>query len=136
MKDSFFLDSSVIIYTIDGDIEKKSTTIRLLEKRPIISTQVINEISNVMRKKFSLDYSSIFEITSKIIENSNLVLIDYNSITLAYYIAGTYNYSYYDSLIISSALDNNCNILYSEDMQHNQIVEKRLRIVNPFRTQE
>jgi len=26
----------------------------------------------------------------------------------------------------------NCEILYSEDLQHNQLIEKKLRIVNPF----
>lgn len=41
-------------------------------------------------------------------------------------------FSYYDSLIVSSALLGECNILYSEDMQHNLKVEKTLTIVNPF----
>ena len=37
-----------------------------------------------------------------------------------------------DSLMISSALLNNCNILYSEDLQHNQLIENQLQIINPF----
>jgi predicted nucleic acid-binding protein len=43
-----------------------------------------------------------------------------------------YQYSYYDSLIIASALENQCDILYSEDMQHQQLIENRLLIFNPF----
>jgi predicted nucleic acid-binding protein len=43
-----------------------------------------------------------------------------------------YNISYYDSLILSSAINSKCTILYTEDMQHNQIIENQLKIINPF----
>jgi predicted nucleic acid-binding protein len=43
-----------------------------------------------------------------------------------------YGYSYYDCLILASALLNDCEYLYSEDMQHNQLIEGKLKIVNPF----
>jgi predicted nucleic acid-binding protein len=133
MSDSlFFLDSSVIIYAIDKYPPKKESTLQLLERKPVISTQVINEISNVMHRKFHFDYPSIFQITSKIVENSHLALIDYKTIALALNLAGTYSFSYYDSLILASALENNCTVLYSEDMQHKQIIEERLQILNPY----
>ncbi|SDN51183.1 PIN domain-containing protein [Desulfonauticus submarinus] len=44
-----------------------------------------------------------------------------------------YKFSYWDSLIVASALENNCSILYTEDMQDGQIIEKKLEIVNPFK---
>ena len=44
-----------------------------------------------------------------------------------------YNLQYFDSLIISTALENKCNILYSEDMQHELIIDNRLKIINPFK---
>jgi predicted nucleic acid-binding protein len=43
-----------------------------------------------------------------------------------------YHYSWWDSLILASALENFCSVLYSEDLQHGQVVEKSLKIVNPF----
>ncbi len=43
-----------------------------------------------------------------------------------------YRFSYYDSLIVASALENDCSILYTEDMQNGQLIEDKLRIVNPF----
>jgi predicted nucleic acid-binding protein len=43
-----------------------------------------------------------------------------------------YKFSFFDSLIITAALEANCDILYSEDMQSGQIVENTLKIVNPF----
>ena len=37
----------------------------------------------------------------------------------------------YDSLIIAAALEAGCDTLYSEDMQHGQVIEG-IRIENPF----
>ncbi|RFM26708.1 PIN domain-containing protein [Deminuibacter soli] len=55
---------------------------------------------------------------------------------------GTYNHALalvtkhdlqlFDAVIVATALENNCDILYSEDMQHGQLFENQLRIVNPF----
>jgi len=44
-----------------------------------------------------------------------------------------YKFQFYDCLIIATALENNCTILYSEDMQHNQLIEDKLTILNPFK---
>ena len=43
-----------------------------------------------------------------------------------------YNYSWYDSLIVGTALEAGCETLYSEDMQNGQLINNSLRIVNPF----
>ena len=43
-----------------------------------------------------------------------------------------YKFSFYDSIIIAAALDAKCSILYTEDLQHKQIIEKTLTIINPF----
>ena len=44
-----------------------------------------------------------------------------------------YNFSYWDSLIIASALSAGASIVYSEDMQDGLVVADRLEIVNPFK---
>ena len=51
---------------------------------------------------------------------------------LAIRIAKEYRFAWYDSLIIASALENSCSILVSEDLQHGQVIEKSLTIINPF----
>ena len=43
-----------------------------------------------------------------------------------------YNLQFYDALIVSTALENSCTILYSEDMQDKLVIEKKLKIINPF----
>ena len=46
--------------------------------------------------------------------------------------AERYKFSFYDSVIVASALHARCKILYSEDLQHGQVIEKQLRVTNPF----
>ena len=43
-------------------------------------------------------------------------------------------YSFYDSLILASALQASASVIYTEDLQHNQLFNGNLRIVNPFLT--
>ncbi|OQB67484.1 MAG: hypothetical protein BWX92_04000 [Deltaproteobacteria bacterium ADurb.Bin135] len=43
-----------------------------------------------------------------------------------------YSLSFYDALIVSSALDSNCTVLLTEDLQSGLFINDRLRIVNPF----
>ena len=50
-------------------------------------------------------------------------------------IAERYDYRIYDSLIVASALEAKCELLYSEDLQDRQVVDGRLRIRNPFRSE-
>ena len=45
-----------------------------------------------------------------------------------------YGFSLYDSLVIAAALNAGCRILYSEDLQHGQLIDRQLRVVNPFST--
>lgn len=59
-------------------------------------------------------------------------LIDKEAILLSFKITKQYKYSIWDSLIIASALESNCSVLYTEDMQDGQIIDGKLTIVNPF----
>jgi predicted nucleic acid-binding protein len=65
-------------------------------------------------------------------DNFDFAVIRKQDIKTAITIKQRYRYSYWDSLIIASALEANCSILYTEDMHNGQIIEKRLKILNPF----
>jgi predicted nucleic acid-binding protein len=43
-----------------------------------------------------------------------------------------YKFSFYDSLMVASALHAVCKTLYSEDLQHWQAIDKQLEVTNPF----
>jgi predicted nucleic acid-binding protein len=47
-------------------------------------------------------------------------------------IAERYGFSVYDAMIVASAIEVGCDILWSEDMQGGMVLEEGLRIVNPF----
>ncbi|MBK9332984.1 MAG: PIN domain-containing protein [Ignavibacteria bacterium] len=133
--DIFFFDSNILIYLVDIDLEKKhKTSSLLLDEQSYISTQVINENVNICLKKLKLNKDETFRHGKFLIDKFNLVLIDKDIIYKAFDIMNKYLYSYWDSLIISAAIKCNSSILFSEDMQNNQTIEGKLRIINPFRT--
>ena len=137
MKDRVFLDTNILIYAYSNDEKQKQRiALELINKYSqniIISTQVINELTNVLFKKFKIDAPIIEE---SILELDNIFKIKQFSLTTqikAIHIKEKYKLQYYDSLIVSSALENNCTILYSEDMQNSQIIDNKLTITNPFK---
>ncbi len=67
------------------------------------------------------------------IDNFHTTIVDGETVLFASSLREKYKFSYWDSLIVSSALKNNCKILYTEDMHHGLIVDGVLEIVNPFK---
>jgi len=63
-------------------------------------------------------------------------LVNKGTIESSFELKNKYGYSIWDSLIIASALENNCSILYTEDMKNGQVIENRLKIINPFEKEE
>jgi predicted nucleic acid-binding protein len=55
-----------------------------------------------------------------------------DTIKKALYLHEKYRYSYYDSLILASALENGCKMIFTEDLQNGQVIEKTLKVVNIF----
>ncbi|OQX08020.1 MAG: hypothetical protein BWK80_48700 [Desulfobacteraceae bacterium IS3] len=98
----------------------------------VISTQVIGEFINILSRKFKYGIQDIKVAVDDFRENFEVGIIETDTIDTALFIMGKYRFSYWDSMIVSSALNKKCNILYSEDLQHEQIVEKELKIINPF----
>ena len=135
MNDKYFIDSNIFIYAkVEGDIKHtkaKELLATFCEGQTIISTQVINEFYNALTK-YKVSDELIQTNIINIVKASFLSIITYSTIQSAWAVKSTYKYSFYDSLIIASALENNCTILYSEDLHHGQIIKNSLRIVNPF----
>jgi len=48
-------------------------------------------------------------------------------------IAERYGYEIYDALVVAAALEADSATLYSEDLQHAQVINGKLTIRNPFR---
>ena len=135
MTDKNFIDTNIFVYAhFQDDNEKSDTALNLLETLPILvsSTQVLNEYYSVMLKKKIPD-NLIQDNIEAIISITDIQVIQITTIRLAHKLKLKYGFSYWDSLILATALEVNCERLYSEDMQHNQIIEGQLRIINPFK---
>lgn len=97
----------------------------------VSSTQVLNEYYSVMLKKKIAD-NLIQDNIVVMIGISDIRIIQVTTLHLTHKIKLKYGFSYWDSLILASALEASCPVLYSEDMQHNQIIENSLTVINPF----
>lgn len=136
MNADFFVDSNVALYALDNATFKNEIALDLIGKKPVISTQVVMESINICLKKFKFSREISYQNGRKLIDTCSLKLIDETTLILAFKISLQYDFSHWDSLIISSALQNNCTKLYSEDLKDGQVIEKRLTIVNPFLIQK
>ena len=61
-----------------------------------------------------------------------VVNINKNTLITASDLRIKYSLSYWDSIIVSSAIQSGCSKLYSEDMQNKQIFNDTLEIINPY----
>jgi predicted nucleic acid-binding protein len=134
-----FLDSNIILYSIDSGSKAKQKTAKSLvtdalkNRASLISFQVVQETLNIAQRKFEVPITdqdaqsllqSVLMPLMKVLPSESLYLE-------ALRIKSRYKFGFYDSLIISAALSQNCTRLYTEDMQNGQTIEG-LKIVNPF----
>jgi len=127
-----FLDTNIILYAFGNDEFKRQIAHNLLAQYPTISTQVINECSHVMRRKLFWSPEKVSEELEILLILVQLKTLDIQHIRSGWKIAARYGFSHFDSLMVASAFEAGCQRLYSEDMQHGQIIEDRLQIFNPF----
>ena len=137
MRDKIFLDTNVVIYFYSEDEPQKqkiaNDTLEQYSDQIIISNQVINELSNTLFRKFKLSADEVRETVLELNDYFPIVNFDLQTQLRGIEIKEKYKLQFYDSMILATALENGCNILFSEDMQHNQVIEDRLTIINPFR---
>jgi predicted nucleic acid-binding protein len=132
MSDKIFLDTNILLYSLSNDAAKKKVAFDLLAHRPVISTQVLNELANVAIKKFKMAPPTLISVIQLMQRKLNVVHFDHQTIENAIQLQARYQLQYYDALIIATGLNSNCNILYSEDMHHGLIVNQQLKVYNPF----
>jgi predicted nucleic acid-binding protein len=83
-------------------------------------------------RKFKFTYDEAATAIKESCQNNSLHINTEDTLLQACQIAGKYRFSIYDSLIIAAALESNCSILYSEDLNNGQVIEGKLTVKNPF----
>jgi predicted nucleic acid-binding protein len=115
------------------DLRKKEISNNVINSlKCIASTQVLNELCNIFTKKYPIPESDLANIVNAIIETCQVNIISTTTIKKALQLHVTNQFSYYDSLMLASALESNCRYLFSEDMQDGQIIEDTLTIIDIY----
>ena len=142
MNDKVFIDTNVFVYAYLENPKKKEDYDKHLKAKELlrsfttddivfISTQVCNEYYSALLKN-KIDNSDIQSSLHSLVQMVNVAAISKDTVLQSFKIKNKYSFSYWDSLILSSALENGCGVIYSEDMQDAQLINGVLRIVNPF----
>ena len=132
-----FVDTNIIIYAhLTNERKKHEIASALLKDKMVdssiwISTQILSEFYSAMSKNM-IAHNKIMEFMTPLIRNMNIIAVSLETVENALFIKDKYQFSYWDSLMLSAAIESNSDKVYSEDLQHGQIVESRLTIVNPF----
>ncbi len=142
MKSDCFIDTNIWVYALleaRNESLKQQTALGLLRSLPmsvsiLVSVQVINEFHWTLTRKYRLaDDVVLDKATNGIVAMTSTVLpLELDTYLEASNIRQRYNLSFWDSLIVASALQVGCKTLYTEDLNHGMIVDNKLHIVNPF----
>ena len=126
-----FLDTNVLIYAQGGG-RKSEVARQAILAGGVISVQVLNEFAAVLRRKFRFEWDVIAEaIADARIALDPVRPIDVAIHTEALARARSHGFSFYDSLIVASALEAGCDTLLTEDLQTGRRIAG-LTIVDPF----
>jgi predicted nucleic acid-binding protein len=134
MSVKLFVDSNVFLYAFcDKELSKQLTAKSIiLNGSSTISVQVINEVSNNLLKKFHFRENEVSCFVENCYERYSVVNLTQYTFITASKLRNDHYFSYYDSIIVASALESQCQVIYSEDMQHGKVIENSLKILNPF----
>lgn len=133
-----FIDTNVLLYAFD-DIEpaKRDRSRMWLEacwqrRCGRLSTQVLNEFYANARRRFATAISAgDARAEVRRYQAWQPWQIDHPTVETAWAIESRYRLSYWDSLMLAAAQHLGCDLFVSEDLQHDQRIDK-LRILNPF----
>jgi predicted nucleic acid-binding protein len=128
-----FLDSNVVLYLLSADGRKADVAESLLREDATISVQVLNEVASVARRKLRLDWPEVDELLVAVRAHCTVGDVTLETHDEGLRIARQHGLNLYDAMIVASALLAGCTVLYSEDMHHGLVIDKRLKVVDPFR---
>jgi predicted nucleic acid-binding protein len=137
MTDKIFVDTNVWVYLyLHDDDEKYKIAEEYLSKNNlntvfIITWQIINEVSNTLLR-YKYEESEIRKYIGQLCKACTIQDFTKEIVLTASSLREKYSFSFWDSIIVGSALFSECNMLISEDMQNELIVEEKLTIKNIF----
>ncbi len=137
MNDKIFFDTNVLVYMQSGfDTSKTNICRQLFERNAtdnliVLSTQILQEFFITMTRKLGHDPITVKDIIILFAE-FEIVTNTQHLIFQAIDISVLHKLSFWDSLVVSAAAAANCKTIYSEDMNHGQMI-RGVEIINPFK---
>ena len=128
---SAFIDTNVLVYA-QGAGAKSETARQVILAGGIISVQVLNELAAVLRRKFRLEWDAIADALADVraaLGPAHPVDVEIHLRAVA--LARSHDFSFYDALIVASAIAAGCDTLLTEDLQAGRRIAG-MTIVNPF----
>ena len=131
-----FLDSNILIYIFSDSEPDKQRRAReaIAADACVTGTNNLNEMNHVLSRKKILPVPKLTEVMDTIHELAQVKTVEISAMYEAVHLMNRYQYSYFDALVIAMALQHGCDTLYSEDMQHGQVIDNKLTIRNIFLT--
>ena len=130
-----FIDTNVLVYAYSNDdlVKKAQALLTLQSSEAWLSTQVLIEFANIYSRKVKVAWPGVETALNELLNDFAVHPAAGGTIVHATRLAQRYGFSWFDALIVAAALECGCETLYSEDLQHGQLIEQSLRVVNPFR---
>ena len=127
-----FVDSNVVLYMVLDDRRKAALSRDMLNSGCVISVQVLNEVTNVLRRKLRMPWPDVRDFLSLIRDLTQIVPVTAQTHEAGINIAERFGFSIYDSMIVAAAMQSGCDTLFSEDLQHGQVIDELVTVRNPF----
>jgi predicted nucleic acid-binding protein len=139
MNDRFFLDTNIFVYALPANSSgKRDRAAELVDRaigsgKGVISYQVVQEFFSVAFRRFTprMTFAEAEQYLSATFQPLLVVHSSYSLYVEALTLSRRYSLSWYDCLIVASAIESQCRILYSEDLQDGQTFGS-LKVQNPF----
>lgn len=128
-----FFDTNVVFCLLSADAAKADRAEALLAGGGTVSVQVLNEFASVASRKLGLSWAEIREVLATVRAVCDVRPLAVETHDRALVLIEGHSLSVYDALIVASALEAGSQILWTEDMQHDRLIEQRLRLRNPFK---
>lgn len=128
-----FFDTNVVLYLLSADSAKANRAEALLAGGGTVSVQVLNEFASVASRKLGLSWAEIREVLATVRAVCDVQPLTVETHDRALALIEGHSLSVYDALIVASALEAGCQTLWTEDMQHGRLIERRLRLCNQFK---
>lgn len=130
-----FIDTNIWLYAfVESDDGAKSAASRnlILRSEPVISIQILNEICVNLLKTGAFSEDQIGQLVEAFYQKYRVIDLNKAILQSASQLRKQYSLSFWDSMVVASALVADVSVLYSEDMQHELMIEQRLQILNPL----